>query len=176
MKLTMDDIAPWIIPGVLSVAIHAVIIACFFGFRGCEGTPPPPLDDPPVVADTTEPTPGVVEPSSSDPAVLPPAATTARPKPATSPSRPNSKTQPKAVAGPAKTPSPAGATPKKVEAPASDEVETEIYEVKPGEGLEKIARRYNLKPQELAKLNGKDLKAFKVLQLGQKIKVPKQPH
>lgn len=165
MKLTMDDITPWIVPGVLSVALHAVIIGLFFGFRGCEGTPPPPLDDPPEVAQTAEPTtPEAAEPAPEKPT----AAAKSRSGAATAaaavrPKQPARTPPAKTVAG----------SPKPGEAPSPDVADTEVYEVKKGDNLTHLARRFNTTNADLAKLNGKDEKTFAKLQPGQKIKVPR---
>ncbi|MBQ7590619.1 MAG: LysM peptidoglycan-binding domain-containing protein [Verrucomicrobia bacterium] len=48
----------------------------------------------------------------------------------------------------------------------------EIYEIQSGDTFAKLARRYNVKPEELVKLNP-DVNPTK-LQIGQEIKIPVQ--
>lgn len=52
--------------------------------------------------------------------------------------------------------------------------ETEIYVIKQGDTITKIAKAYGVAPEDIAKANGKTLSRMNVIWVGQKIKIPKQ--
>ena len=56
-------------------------------------------------------------------------------------------------------------------APKEDVGEIDYYIVKKGDNLTKLARKHGMTNEELAELNGKDVKRFANLKIGQKIKI-----
>ena len=93
---------------------------------------------------------------------IPPAGGAARPAPAAAPSR----MQPQAPARQDPASQRAAASP----APAQAKPAGGIHMVQPGETLWSIARKYNVQPGELMKLN--DMNADTKVRTGEKIKIP----
>jgi len=194
MKISGEDIGQWILPGILSVAIHACILTLLFGSRGCGNTPAPDPEPPPAAPSAvTDPEPPPAAPSTAEKPkpetrVNPPEKkgdATARAKPKADP-KPKSK--PKAAATPdpkslddlvekpgqelvPEKPSTSKTTPAAAPAPAA---EAAVYTVKPGDNFTHIARDHGCTPEDLAKFNGKDRKFYNVIRVGDRIKIPKK--
>jgi len=116
MRISGEDIGQWILPGIISVAIHAGILALFLGTRGCGGPGSPVAEPPPAApaaAASTDPVSPVTVPSTEEKPkpetrTNPPdkkvdAAPRAKPKPRTDPkpkARPEPKARPKTVTAP----------------------------------------------------------------------------
>lgn len=175
MKLTAEDIGQWIVPGIVSVAIHAGILALFLGTRGCGSTPAPAAGAsaaaPAVAQNARAESPETARTEDEKPREEAKPRTTPPPK-----AKKNGKSGSTAKPKPAETkPKISDAKPKNPdEVPTPSEDNLYVYTVKKGDNFTHIARDHGVAPEELARLNGKELKAFASVQVGQKIKAPKK--
>lgn len=150
MRLTGEEISRWFVPGAISVAVHVAIIACCLGTRGCGEASPAPGAAGPAAAEASAP-----------PAEAPAAAR-------------HEERAPDAGDRPRRAAAPDGAEAGAKRRDRAADAGFDVYQVKRGDNFTRIARAHGCAPEELAQLNGKDLKAFDSIQVGQKIKVPRR--
>ncbi len=141
----------WAFAILASVLVHAVILGFFFA-PGCDASPPTESAPQQVSAETNPPPASVSTDARAS--VLSPAP----------------------VSNPAPPPNLASASnsaPRPTAAPTADDELPADYVVRAGDTLTKIAKRFGMTPEELAKINGKPLRKMDVLWVGQKIKLRK---
>lgn len=175
----------WLIGGAASIALHVVIIALVLCCHSCGRKPteaPPPLrpasgGEPAatVEASPQEPDPVVSHPAATPPAATPPAA---KPPAVKQPAAKPHAAKPPAVKHPTAKPTAdrtvdaqQPARPAAADAREQSGEETDTYEVKKGDTLTAVAKRFGCTNAELAKLNGVSIKEMANLKVGQKIKV-----
>lgn len=186
MKFT-EEFGEWIVPGAISVAIHVFILLLAFGTRGCGDKstkePVPALEDrteETVAGDTrsevaSEPD-SVEKPSSTRPGTnsRPKTGSTTKPRPGTNENKPKKHNSPPAVAENKSTESKTGSA-------GSEGGDWEYHLVQKGEFLSKIVDKIagsddkelkNQVQRRILELNP-GLKP-NLIQVGQKIKVPKK--
>ena len=149
----------WLFATGVSLVFHIVLVAALLGFNSTQ-------EKKPVVAEPVKS--AAVESNAVARATVSPVNPPETKVPPAVKAPPKFKETPEV-----KEPSTAKEPPKaKVnETPSPDEVETETYVVRAGDTLSKIAKRCSCTLDELAKLNGKSIKALSRLQVGQKIRV-----
>jgi len=185
-----DGLGQWILAAVVSLGLHVVVVSLLVGLHGCEGSKPSEPVKPETAVETAAVPPQEVKPEVSEMRndVPPVAETRKQTRKTTQPNRPSKSSRP----APQKaetwddivdTKAPPAVEPAKhvrketpaenMEAASNRESTDEVifYEVKRGDNLTRIAREHGCTPEELARLNGKDLKTLNILILGSKIKV-----
>ena len=150
-----DGRTQWLIAGAVSLVLHVVGIGALLALNSPE--------KPPAVAEPPRP---AAEPQTPSPAV--------RSEP-TKDEKPVKDENPVRDEKLVKDEKPARAESSEQKAPPekSASVDTATYVVKSGDNLTTIARKYSLTAAELSKLNGKDVKTFSRLRVGQRIRVPR---
>ncbi len=151
MSDTAGAAGRWMFAVVVSVCLHVVVVGLFV-VPGCDagGTSESPA---PVESPSSEPTENP-EPSPETEPVTPP-----RTDPPT--------TSDASAAGAVRT-----AAPPTVADPAPRET-PDVYVVRAGDTLTKIAKKHGTTPEALAEINGKTVRAMNILLVGQKIKLRK---
>lgn len=151
-----------------SVALHAAIIGAIFAAGGERKTAAPDRETaaPPTAEEKIEvpefPVPGE---TASAGRTEPESAPAPSPSPETAPTTPRTQ-QPATTARQTTTSAPES----RQTGPAPQRRESEIYTVRAGDSLTKIARRHNCTVAEIAAING--IKPDKMLSIGDTIKIP----
>lgn len=163
-----DGRTQWLIAGAVSLVLHVVGIGALLALNSPER--PADVVEPPRLAATASSEPsesGKAEPEKESAGPLTPSPAV-RPEPVKD-EKPAKSEIPAKDEKPARTVSlEPKASPEK---PVSSDTTT--YVVKKGDNLTTIARRYSLTAAELSELNGKDVKTFSRLRIGQSIRVPR---
>ena len=163
----------WVVAGGCSLGLHLVVVLCFTLFGN--GAPKP--IDPAVAQSTVEPAAPAENPNA--PAVDEPVAPPVDLDPAAPPSRvaprPGNRASGTAAANPRASSRSAARSPAARPADSASAgdapIKTKSYTVKPGDNLTHLARRCGSTPDEIAKLNGVDVKKMADLKVGQTIKI-----
>ena len=163
----------WVVAGACSLGLHLVVVLCFTLFGN--GAPKPV--DPAVAQSTVEPAAPAENPNA--PAVDEPVTPPVELDPAAPPSRVAPRSGNRAPGTAAANPRassrsaarPPAARPADSASAGDAPIKTKSYTVKPGDNLTHLARRCGSTPDELAKLNGVDVKKMADLKVGQTIKI-----
>ena len=155
-----------------SVALHAAIIGAIFAAGGGRKTAAPDRETaaPPAAEEKIEvpefPVPGETASGETASAGRTEPESTPAPSPATETASASRAQQPATTARQTTTSAPES----RQSGPAPQRRESEIYTVRAGDSLTKIARRHNCTVAEIAAING--IKPDKMLSIGDTIKIP----
>lgn len=167
------DMYGWVVAGACSLGFHLVVVLCFV--LSSNGAPKPV--DPAVAQATVESAASAENPNA--PAVDEPVTPPVELDPAAPPSRVAPRSGNRAPGTAAANPRassrsaarPPAARPADSASAGDAPIKTKSYTVKPGDNLTHLARRCGSTPDELAKLNGVDVKKMADLKVGQTIKI-----
>ena len=151
-----DGRTQWLIAGAVSLVLHVVGVGALLALNSPE--------KPPAVAEAPRPAATASSAKSESGKAGPEKESAKSPVPA-----------PAVRSEPVKDEKPARAETSERKVPPEKPVSADAatYVVKSGDNLTTIARKYSLTAAELSKLNGKDVKTFSRLRVGQRIRVPR---